>query len=131
MMEAVVCIADQASKRCPLLLETPAGEKGELCSSRNDLIGFFSALPERVKSRVGLCVDTCHVFSAGYLPDEYIQGLDRTGIQIKLFHYNDSYYDRNCRRDCHAPVGEGYVGLSSMQAVLVYAMQNKIPCVTE
>jgi endonuclease IV len=131
MMEAVVYAAEQASKRCPLLLETPAGEKGELCSARNELIGFFSALPERVKSRVGLCVDTCHVFSAGYLPDEYIQGLDRAGIPIRLFHYNDSYYDKDCRRDCHAPVGEGYVGLSSMQAVLAYAMQNQIPCVSE
>lgn len=131
MMETVITVAQYATEECPLLLETPAGETGELCSDRSELISFFTALPERVRSRVGLCVDTCHVFSAGYRPDEYIQGLDREGIKISLFHYNDSYHNIGCRKDSHAPTGEGYVGLESLNNVLTYAILNRIPCVTE
>jgi endonuclease IV len=131
MFCAVNIVAENVSGKCKLLLETPAGETGELCSDRDELISFFLSLPPATREKVELCVDTCHVLSAGYDPYEYIQETDRCGLKIGLFHYNDSYYPKGCRNDCHASISDGYVGLPALNGVLQYAIKNKIPCVYE
>ena len=103
----------------------------ELLSERDELISFFYSLPPSTQSRVKLCVDTCHVLSAGYQPDEYIREIHECGIEIRLIHYNDSYYPKGCRKDKHAPPLEGYVGFNSLQRTLSFAIQHNIPCVFE
>jgi deoxyribonuclease-4 len=69
--------------------------------------------------RLGVCLDTCHVYAAGYdirSPEAYdktmaefdqVVGLD----QIRCFHFNDSKYDLGDRRDRHDHIGRGYIGL--------------------
>lgn len=131
MFSAVNIVAENVSGNCVLLLETPAGESGELCSDRDELISFFLSMPPETRKKVKLCVDTCHVLSAGYDPYDYVKEVHLQGIEIGLFHYNDSYYPKGCRNDCHASIGSGYVGFQSLSGVLDYAMEYKIPCVYE
>jgi deoxyribonuclease-4 len=69
-------------------------------------------------SRVGVCFDTCHAFSAGYdirSPEAYqatMSKLDEViGFDfVKCFHFNDSQFELGTPRDRHAHIGEGYVG---------------------
>jgi deoxyribonuclease-4 len=82
--------------------------------------------PGGMAHRLGVCFDTCHVFAAGYdfrTPDGYrdtmalldrIVGLDR----IKCFHLNDSQYELGTRRDRHAHIGEGHIGLAGFSHLL-------------
>ena len=69
--------------------------------------------------RLGVCLDTCHVFAAGYdirTPETYeatLAEFDRVaGLeQIKVFHFNDSKFGLGERKDRHAHIGEGFIGL--------------------
>ncbi|MDX1414459.1 MAG: deoxyribonuclease IV [Candidatus Promineifilaceae bacterium] len=70
-------------------------------------------------ARLGVCFDTCHVFAAGYdirsleAYEETMAEFDRIiGLeQIKVFHFNDSKFELGQRKDRHAHIGEGYIGL--------------------
>ncbi len=69
--------------------------------------------------RLGVCFDTCHVFAAGYdirTPEAYaatMEEFDRViGLeQIKVFHFNDSKFELGLRKDRHAHIGQGHIGL--------------------
>jgi deoxyribonuclease-4 len=69
--------------------------------------------------RLGVCLDTCHIFAAGYdirTPEAYERTMaefDRlVGLQqIKCFHFNDSKYDLGERKDRHEHIGRGFIGL--------------------
>jgi deoxyribonuclease-4 len=71
------------------------------------------------EGRLGVCLDTCHIFAAGYdirTPDVYQETMDEfdsvVGLdEIKCFHLNDSKYDLGKRGDRHAHIGEGFIGL--------------------
>ena len=68
--------------------------------------------------RLGVCFDTCHVFTAGYdlrTPETYeqtMQEFDRLiGLEhIKCFHFNDSKHDLGSRKDRHQNIGQGFLG---------------------
>ena len=68
--------------------------------------------------RVGVCFDTCHVFTAGYdlrTPEAYAATMDEferlIGLQhIKCFHFNDSKHDLGSRKDRHQHIGQGFLG---------------------
>jgi deoxyribonuclease IV len=80
------------------------------------------AAPERV----GVCLDTCHLFAAGYdvssargmraVLDESIRRFGR--LRIRCFHLNDSVGPLGCRRDRHAEIGRGMLGLAGFRALL-------------
>jgi deoxyribonuclease-4 len=69
--------------------------------------------------RLGICFDTCHVFSAGYdirTPQAYEATMEEferiIGLEhIKVFHFNDSKFELGQRKDRHEHVGQGYIGL--------------------
>ena len=68
--------------------------------------------------RLAVCLDTCHIFSAGYdirTEDGYLQTMkafdDIVGLErIKCFHFNDSKHDLGSRKDRHEHIGQGYIG---------------------
>lgn len=107
-----------------ILLETTAGQGTSLGYDFTHL----AKIRRRVKypKRVGVCIDTCHMFAAGYdLRDlksyqETMQNLDRTvGLgHIKAVHLNDSLKPFNSRRDRHAHIGEGEIGLDGFAFLL-------------
>ncbi len=102
--------------KCTVLLETAAGQGSALGSTFEEL----RAIHDRVRSpdRVAFCLDTCHVFAAGYdISTE--RGYDVTfrkfdgllGIQrLKAFHLNDSMKPLGCRVDRHEQVCKGEIG---------------------
>lgn len=76
--------------------------------------------------RCGVCVDTCHIFAAGYplaAPEEYQQTMDEfdkaVGIdRIRAFHLNDSKKGLGSRVDRHEHIGEGELGLEPFRNLL-------------
>jgi len=98
------------------LLETTAGQGTNLGCSFEDLEEIFAAV--RRPELLGVCVDTCHIFAAGYdisKPDEYeqtVEALDRcVGLdRVKAFHLNDSKRECGSRVDRHEHIGQGCIG---------------------
>ena len=132
MYRSVVEIIDGAKNiDTKLLIETSSGQDGEVLCSPNEMCTFYLSLPKLVRDKIGLCVDTCHVFAAGYNPINYIKLLETNGIPINLIHYNDSKMEKGTKRDRHAPVGYGFIGLEIMSAVLDWAIEHVVPCVRE
>jgi deoxyribonuclease-4 len=99
-----------------LLLEATAGQ-GSTLGWRFE---HLAELIERAKNgrRVGVCLDTCHIFAAGYdirAPKAYAETMrefDRVvGLKkIRAIHLNDSKYDLGARRDRHQHIGKGFIG---------------------
>lgn len=98
------------------LLETTAGQGSNLGAEFGHLATITAGVED--KSRVGYCLDTCHIFAAGYdfrTPETYqatmtqfdeLLGIDR----LFAIHLNDSKHDLGSRRDRHEHIGQGYIG---------------------
>jgi deoxyribonuclease-4 len=112
----VIAAALKDSEQCPLLLEQTAGHEGLLGDNLDEIAELIElAGGER---RLGLCLDSCHLFAQGYdittaegLDEVLVEadakvGLDRLGA----VHVNDSKVPFGARRDRHANVGEGEMG---------------------
>ncbi|MDI9371229.1 MAG: deoxyribonuclease IV [Synergistaceae bacterium] len=124
-------------KRVRILLETMAGQ--------GDLLGRdlkqFAFIMERIDwtPRVGICMDTCHLFAAGYelrtkaayqrLVDQVdsLLGLDRVGC----WHLNDSFHDLGRGLDRHAHIGEGELGYDPFAFILNDSLWVNTPCILE
>ena len=112
------------SNRVTILLETPAGQGTGLGASFEELahVLHHSRYPERL----GVCLDTCHVFAAGYdlrTPEAYertLQQFDRViGLErLKFFHLNDAKKGLGSRVDRHEHIGMGQIGVAGFQLLL-------------
>jgi deoxyribonuclease IV len=120
-----------AVKNTKLIIETSSGQDGELLCDPHELCNFVLSHSATSRSKITLCVDTCHVFAAGYEPMSYIKTIESYGIPISLIHYNDSKMPQGSKRDRHAAVGDGYIGIDSLLHVLLWAREKNVPCVTE
>jgi len=115
-----------------LLLETSAGEGTDICTEIQDLGEFFYRFTPEERNHLGVCVDTCHVFSAGYDPLQYlIHWETHCPVRIGLIHFNDSKGIRGCCRDRHERPGFGHIGLRRLCDVARWANQRNIPMVRE
>lgn len=127
-LERFVAGVDQAFQHgyndVMLLIETTAGQGTGLGSTFEEL-GYIrqnSSYPERI----GVCVDTCHIFAAGYdlrAADAYqatISALDsHVGLEhVKFFHLNDSKKGLGCRVDRHEHIGKGMIGLEGFRNLI-------------
>lgn len=107
-----------------ILLETTAGQGTHLGRTFEEIAGMIDLVED--KSRVGVCLDTCHIFAAGYdIRDEatfletvaaFDQIIGRDNL--KAMHLNDSKKGLGSRVDRHAPIGEGEIGLSAFELFL-------------
>ncbi|MGH2458956.1 MAG: deoxyribonuclease IV [Chloroflexota bacterium] len=132
-VEGLKAILDQAPGPAPLLLETTAG-------GTNSIGGRFEHLGELIQRagappRLQVCLDTCHVFAAGYPLlsrdelDQTIGELDRAvGLdRLTALHLNDSRDKFGSHRDRHANVGEGEIGLAGFRAVVNHSALKALP----
>jgi deoxyribonuclease-4 len=115
--EALNRLIPAAGRRVKVLLETTAGAGRQLGGRFEELAEMLARLERR--RRFGVCLDTCHVFAAGYdlgTPRacrrtmrrfDRIVGLDR----LRVVHLNDSLADLGSRRDRHEHIGRGRIGL--------------------
>jgi len=122
----------------PLLLENSAGQGTELGSQVDEIRKVF----EKVHlSRIGMCLDTCHAFAAGYQVDkpallqQLLDELDNIAPKrLKMVHLNDSVQPCNSRIDRHANIRSGHIWRnddSSLQYLLEYGAENHIDFILE
>lgn len=110
--------------RCRILLETTAGQGNCLGHRFEHLAAILVAVAE--PARLGVCLDTCHVFAAGYAlaPEaEYratMRAFDKVvGFRwLRAFHLNDSKKPLGSRVDRHAHIGKGCLGLEPFRLLL-------------
>ena len=99
-----------------LCLETTAGTGTALGATFEELAAIIAALPAALRHRVGVCVDTCHIYSAGYdLVQDFdgvIEAFDRVlGLErLRVWHLNDSKTPFDSHRDRHELIGAGSLG---------------------
>lgn len=125
----------EESQTTTLLLETMAGKGSEVGSSFEELAAIVERLD--LKDRVGICLDTCHVWDAGY---DIVNDLDGVlerfdsclGIErLKALHINDSLNPRGSHKDRHARIGEGQIGADALVAVVNHPELKGLPCILE
>lgn len=118
-----------------VLLETMAG-KGSEVGGKFEEIAKIRANTE-LKDKVGVCLDTCHVFDAGYdivgNLDGVLEEFDRViGIEhLKAVHINDSKNPIASHKDRHEKIGEGYIGLDAMKKIINNKYLRNLPFILE
>ncbi|KAK6540689.1 hypothetical protein TWF694_008082 [Orbilia ellipsospora] len=141
--EALQRIADALNKAhketsfVKTVLETMAGQGNVIGCKFEDLRDIIALIKD--KSRVGVCIDTCHSFSAGYdlrSPETYRAVMeefdDIIGFKyLSALHLNDSKAPFNSHRDLHQNIGLGFLGLSAFRNVMNTKEFHDIPMVLE
>jgi deoxyribonuclease-4 len=129
--------ADGGGGDTVVLLETTAGQGTCLGGCFEDLVYLLDLIKHT--ERIGICVDTCHVFAAGYdlrTPQSYaatferlisLVGLDR----IKAFHLNDSKGALGSHVDRHEAIGDGQIGLEGFRLLVNDPRFAQLPMVLE
>lgn len=118
-------------QKTTILLETMAGKGSEVGRSFEELRSILDAV--KLTEKMGVCLDTCHVYDAGYdivdhLDDvlsefDRIIGLDR----LKAIHLNDSKNPFASHKDRHERIGEGSIGLETMVRIINHPALKNLP----
>lgn len=135
--DAIAEALDQVPGRTVLCLETTAGTGTALGATFEELAAIIGRLPAAQQSRVGVCVDTCHVYSAGYdLVKEYDDVIARFGDtlgleRLRVIHLNDSKTPYASRRDRHELIAEGSLGELPFRRIMTDDRLVGVPKVIE
>ena len=118
-----------------VLLETMAGKGSEVGSTFEEIARIIEGV--ELKDKIGVCLDTCHVSDGGYniagdldgVLDEFdcVIGLEK----LKALHINDSKNPLGAHKDRHACIGEGYLGVDTIVAVIGHPKLAGLPCILE
>jgi deoxyribonuclease IV len=116
-----------------LLLETTAGQGSTVGCTFEELSYIIERTHQKIP--VGVCIDTCHIFAAGYDIRsaagwrETLEEFDRTiGINyLYAFHLNDSEAPLGSKKDRHANLGEGEIGLESFKFLMTSELTRSLP----
>lgn len=120
-----------------VLLEHTAGTGTALGSSFEELRRIIDAVASTERDRIGVCLDTCHLWAAGYdivsAYDDVVERLDAiVGLErVRLFHLNDSKTGLGSARDRHAHIGAGCIGLEGFRNLLNDARFAAVPKLLE
>lgn len=141
--EGIANIADcmnraiQATKQVVLVLENMAGQGNVIGSHFRELASIIALIDD--KKRVGVCLDTCHLFSAGYdvrttqAWQHVMHEFDTTvGLSyLKALHLNDSQGGLGSHLDRHENIGKGKIGLECFRFIMNDKRFNDMPLVLE
>ena len=113
-----------------VLLETMAGKGSEIGRSFDELKRILDGV--KLNRLLGVCVDTCHIWDAGYslarLDDTLAEFDKQVGISlIKAVHLNDSLNPQGAHKDRHAPIGEGQIGTELLAGVINHPALKHLP----
>jgi deoxyribonuclease-4 len=122
---------------CRLLLETTAGQGSNLGYTFEQLAHISDMVEAR--ERIGICLDTCHVFAAGYdlrtktAYQETMQAFDRViGLdRLCVIHLNDAKKGLGSRIDRHEHIGEGAIGIDAFSFILNDPQLKRLPKILE
>ena len=118
-----------------VLIETMSGGGSEIGGTFEQIAELLSRI--HVQSRIGVCLDTCHVFAAGYDVKNDLDGVlsafDRiVGLRyLRALHINDSLFDLGSHKDRHARIGEGFIGLEALRRIAHYEVFSGLPMILE
>lgn len=114
-----------------ILLETMAGKGSEVGRSFEEIRAIIDKV--ELKDKLGVCLDTCHIFDGGYdivnnldgVLEEFdeIIGLER----LKAIHLNDSLNFLGSHKDRHAKIGEGGIGLEATKKIINHEKLRHLP----
>ncbi len=118
------------------LFETLSGQKGEIGKTTDEIVQLMEPFSSK---KVGVCIDTCHIYSAGYKINEeegfylYKEELkEKIGLEnIHLIHCNDSKTPYNSRKDRHEHIGEGSIGLKGFELFINDELFKTLPFILE
>lgn len=124
-----------------LLIETMAGKGSEIGRTFEEVRAIIDKAEEKfgssLKGRLGVCLDTCHIWDGGYdivndldgvvTQFDKIIGLDR----LKAIHLNDSMNDLGAHKDRHEKIGEGHIGYEALKRVTVHSALKDLPFILE
>jgi deoxyribonuclease-4 len=137
VIRGLTCVLEGAPPTIALLLENNAGTGGCIGADFDELGAIIADLGH--PSNVGVCLDTAHIFAMGY--DIRTQdGLERVlaaleesvGLErLALIHANDSKTPLGARRDRHANIGEGEIGLVGFETLFSRPELRGLPFVLE
>ncbi|KAJ0419399.1 xylose isomerase-like protein [Aspergillus carlsbadensis] len=128
-----------ATKSVVPVLETMCGHGSTIGGSLSEFRDLLALIPKEHHARIGICIDTCHSFAAGYdlVSPEGFQAFlkefeDLVGIQhLRALHLNDSKAPRGSNRDLHANIGTGFLGLRAFHNVMNEPRFEGIPMILE
>lgn len=118
-----------------VLLETMAGKGSEVGRSFQEIRAIMDLVDR--KEKLGVCLDTCHVWDGGYdivgNLDGVLKEFDEViGLErLKAVHLNDSMNGLGSHKDRHAPIGEGCIGLEALVRVISHPALMGIPFILE
>lgn len=131
----------EALERVPghtvLCMETTSGSGTALGVTFEELAALLELVPEPHRSRLGICVDTCHIFAAGYdlvnaFDDVWRRFDDELGAhRLKVMHLNDSKVPFASKRDRHELIGEGALGERPFRSIMSDPRFANVPKVIE
>ena len=114
-----------------VLLETMAGKGSEVGRTFEEIAEIISRV--KLKDKMGVCLDTCHIHDGGYdivndldgVLEEFdrVIGLDR----LKAIHLNDSKNPQNSHKDRHEKIGEGYLGIEVIKKIINHPKLKDLP----
>ena len=118
-----------------VLIETMAGQGSEIGGTFEEMGEILRRV--ELQEKMGVCLDTCHVFAAGYdivydldgVLEQFERhiGLDR----LKALHVNDSLFPLGSHKDRHAPIGKGCIGLDALLALVNHPALTQLPMILE
>lgn len=120
-----------------MVIETMAGQGHTIGSTFEQIREIISAVKN--KERVGVCIDTCHIFAAGYdirtkaAYEQTMKKFDEViGLRyLKALHLNDSKGGLGCRADRHENIGKGRIGKGGFKCIMDDERLDNIPLVLE
>ncbi|VVC05704.1 endonuclease 4 [uncultured archaeon] len=137
LVKAFTKAATDTPEDVMILLENTAGQKNSVGSDFEQLGSILSQL--KPSKRFGICLDTCHAFSAGYdlrtdkSASQTLGKFDKAiGFEhLKILHLNDSKGELGCNLDRHEHIGLGHIGDKGLSHVIRSMNSKKIPIILE
>jgi deoxyribonuclease-4 len=139
MVESLKYVISNMPKDVFIYLETSCGQGSELGYTIEEFGTIYNQFSEVDKENIKICIDTCHIFVAGYDIrtsngfDNYLEKFDKLiGLKyIKLIHLNDSYKTLESHVDRHEKIGDGYIGLEGLRYVYRWGIHKGIDIILE
>jgi deoxyribonuclease IV len=134
IIESLLMVEDlMEGEELRLLFETTAGQGSTIGWQFEELAYLMGGTKKRLP--MGVCIDTCHIFAAGYdirTPKAWKETLDQFDETIGLehlyaFHLNDSIHGLGSRKDRHAALGEGEIGIECFKFLMTHPKTKKLP----
>lgn len=135
--DAIAAALELVPGRTTLLMESTAGSGTSLGATFEELGALLDRIPARQRARVGICVDTQHLWASGYdlagaFDDVWRRFDDAVGAdRLRFMHLNDSKTPLGSRRDRHELIGFGWLGEDTFRRIMTSERLAAVPKVIE